>query len=123
MSMQAVAIMLKAMGLNIDPIAEKVNELVADGTIDRAAAVLKVMSQNGTFEQLVTFAAKLDEHNRLLSRIVELMEEANGYEPAETGTVVRTDLPLGFDPGAERRNSFVGTSDNGAGMPGAAGPD
>lgn len=110
MSMQAVAIMLKAMGLNIDPIADKVNELVADGTIDRAAAVLKHMSQNGTFEQLVGFAAKLDEHNRLLARIVELMEEANGYRPASL-------------PGPERPGSNEPAALDGAGMSGAAGPD
>lgn len=112
MSMQAVAIMLKAMGLNIDPIAEKVNELVADGTIDRAAAVLKVMSQNGTFEQLVAFAAKLDEHNRLLARIVELMEEANGYR-----------APVQSLPGSGRLDAGSPVTLDGAGMSGTAGPD
>lgn len=111
MSMQAVAIMLKAMGLNIDPIAEKVNELVADGTIDRAAALLKTMSQNGTFEQLVALSAKLEEHNRLLKDISDASRTVISERQAE------------LDTSSERFGSVESIAVNGVGMSETVGPN
>lgn len=64
----AMAVMLRPM---FPSIFAKVDELEADGTIDKTADLLRMLSTNGTFDALKELAVKIDRHNALLERIAD----------------------------------------------------
>lgn len=72
----ALGMMAKAM---FPSVVQKVQALEDDGTIDKMVSTFQTMARNGTAEQLVAFADNLAKFNEVMGRVVQLMEEANGY--------------------------------------------
>lgn len=68
----ALAVMLRPM---FPSIFAKVDELEADGTIDKTSDLLRTLSTNGTFDALKELAVKIDRHNELLERIADGLPE------------------------------------------------
>lgn len=64
----ALAVMLRPM---FPSIFARVDELEADGTLDKTSDLLKTLSTNGTFDALKELAVKIDRHNELLERIAQ----------------------------------------------------
>lgn len=64
----ALAVMLRPM---FPSLFAKVDELEADGTIDKTSDLLRTLSTNGTFDALKELAVKIDRHNELLERIAD----------------------------------------------------
>ncbi len=132
------AILRPIIGTRLDPLFEKVELLISDGTIDRAAGLLQLMAQNGTFDELILLSARLKEQNELLREIrdeyyrdVEPLEFKatcfKGSDSENGGTVVA----LGAAHGAEQHGEEPGSctddagyvADERAGMPGQPGTD
>ncbi len=133
------AILRPIIGTRLDPLFEKVETLISDGTIDRAAGLLQLMVQNGTFDELILLSARLKEQNELLREIRD--EYYRDVEPVDA-TFPRKEFreslaeavgPLPIRPanGAERNGEQSGSgaddtghvADERAGMPGQLGTD
>lgn len=128
MSAHAIGIMLKSiLGSRVDPIISKVDELTADGTIDRAVALLRLLAQEGAFEKAVSLLRELERHNELLARIETLFTEYVGHDDdgnlfARTDDAIRAGQALITHSGAGRSSADGSAADHGpggAGEPGA----
>lgn len=75
LSPTAIAIMLKPM---FPAIWEAVDRLEADGTIAKLETVFRSIATNGTAEQLVQLASKLERFIELMERM-EAKEKTDGY--------------------------------------------
>lgn len=135
----ALAVMLKSMFPA--PFA-RIEQMEADGTLDKIQATATTLATNGTLEALTELAQKIDRNNRLLEIIAEGMKADGKLEAGPlTGTYIGpgvhaagTDLPgqgeisasristgivePGSDTGAAGHDSF-----DRAGMSGTNGPD
>lgn len=121
----ALAVMLRPM---FPSIFAKVDELEADGTIDKTSDLLRTLSTNGTFDALKELAVKIDRHNELLERIADAQIRSGLIPSPDGGTKEISPYfdivgPIGGPkPGPGPADGDAGNI-HGAGVSGPDGPD
>ena len=110
MSFQAFGIMLKPI------LAKYLEPLEADGTIAKLQRDVSLIAQSNAIPELATLVSELQEHNRLMNKLFELIEGA-----ANNGDYTKP-APGDFEPGSHPGTTGL-IGDHSHGLSELSGPD